>query len=89
MTYLTAYIAVAFNYFDIVEWLALQIERDFSTVTTSLIHFLRRVNIGWIWNIWWFIGRLKSSAVVHIDLQWRRVKILQGAGLKYSSVSHT
>ena len=40
MTYLTAYIAVAFNYFDIVEWLALQIERDFSTVTASLIHFV-------------------------------------------------
>ena len=82
MTYPRAYIAVAINNFKIVEWLALQIERDFSTVTASLIHFLGHVDIGWIWNVWWFIGRLKSSAVVHIDLQWLRVKIMQGAGLE-------
>ena len=87
MTYPRAYIAVAINNFKIVEWLALQIERDFSTVTASLIHFLGRIDIGWIWNVWWFIGRLKSSAVVHIDLQWLRVKILQGAGLELSSIS--
>lgn len=83
MTYPRAYIAVAINNFEIVEWLALQTERDFSTVTASLVHFLRCVDIGRIWNVWWFVGRLKSSAVVHINLQWLRVKILQGTGLDF------
>ena len=40
MTYLSAYSAVAINYFDLVERLALQVERDFSTVTASLKHIL-------------------------------------------------
>ena len=87
MTYPRAYIAVTINYFRIVEWLALQVERDFSTVTASLIYFLRRVYIRWIWNVWWFIGGRKCSPVVHIDLQWLGVEILQRAGLGYSSVS--
>ena len=84
MTYLSAYSAVAINYFDLVEWLALQVERDFSTVTASLVHFLRRVDIGWIRNVWRIIGRLNCSTVVRSDLQWLGVEILQGAGLKYS-----
>ena len=87
MTYPRAYIAVAIHNFKIVEWLALQIERDFSTVTASLIHFLGFVDMRWIWDVWWFVGRLKSGAVVHIDLQWLRVKVLQGAGLELSSIS--
>ena len=82
--YLGAYSAVAINYFDIVEWLALQVERDFSTVTASLIHLLRRVDIGWIRHVWRIIGGLKSSTIVSLDLQWFRVEILQGAGLKFS-----
>lgn len=87
MTYPRAYIAVAINYFDIVEWLALQIERDLSTVTASLIDFLRRVDIGWVWNVWRSICGRNCSPVVHIDLQWLGIKILQGAGLNVSSVS--
>ena len=84
MTYLSAYSAVAINYFDLVEWLALQVERDFSTVTASLIRFLRRVDIGWIRNVWRIIGRLNCSTIVRSDLQWLGVEILQGAGLKFS-----
>ena len=87
MTYPRAYIAVAINNFKIFDWLALQIERDFPTVTASLVHFLGLVDLGWIWNVWWLIGRLESSAVVHIDLQWLSVKVLQGAGLELSSIS--
>ena len=84
MTYLSAYSAVAINYFDLVERLALQVERDFSTVTASIIHILRRVDIGWIRNVWRFIGRLNCSTIVRIDLQWLGVEILQGAGLQFS-----
>lgn len=84
MAYLSAYSAVAINYIDLVEWLALQIERDFSTVTASLVHFLRRVNIGWIRNVWRSIDRLHRSAIVNNDLQWLGVEILQGADLKFS-----
>ena len=84
MTYLSAYSAVAINYFDIVEWLALQVERDFSTVTASLIHLLRCVDIGWIRDVWRFIGGLNSSTIVRRNLQWLGIEILQGAGLKFS-----
>ena len=87
MTYPRAYIAVAINYFDIFEWLALQIERDLPTVTASLIDFLRRVDIGRVWNVWRSICGRNCSPVVHIDLQLLRIKILQGAGLDISSVS--
>lgn len=84
MTYLSANSAVAINYFDLVEWLALQVECDFSTVTASLIHFLRRFDIGWIRNVWRIIGGPNCSTLVRSDLQWLGVEILQGAGLKFS-----
>lgn len=76
MTYLSAYSAVATNYFNMVEWLALQVEGDFSTVTASLVHFLRRVHIGWIRNVWRIVGGRHCSTVVNFDLQWLGVEIL-------------
>ena len=83
MTYLSAYSAVAMNYFDLVEWFTLQGERDFSAVTASRIHFLRRIHIGWFRNVWRSIDRLHCSTIVDIDLQWLGVEILQGADLRF------
>lgn len=83
-TYLSAYSAVAINYFDLVEWFALQGERNFSAVTASRIQFLRRIHIGWFRNVWRSIDRLHCSTIVDIDLQWLGVEILQGADLKFS-----